>query len=287
MPRFALALLVFPSVFAQDACTTGMAFPDAVDIAIVTPPPITGEMYAQACGWACHANSNCTSFTYEAASTACAGSNGCCHLKSGGSWLNATVNKKFCGAVMRHPPSTYPPAPAPAAPPAGAKNVLHIIVDDLRPDLAPFGPNFMNTPGLSSFATTATLLSRAYCTLAVCSPSRMSFLTGRRPATSGIFNFVNHFRQATCDELPGVRFAATPSFLTLNISFGGAGQCCSHCEADSNCKAWTLSDSGSLCHLHSTVGSLQNAAGFVSSTLQLLRIPASHGAPHSRGPFEF
>jgi iduronate 2-sulfatase len=265
MARVALAVLLLRlPVFAQDACTKGLQFPDAVDLAVITPPPITGEMYAQACGWACHANPNCTSFTYEAASTACAGSNGCCHLKSGGSWLNSTVDDTVCGAVMRHPPSTFPPEPTPVAPPAGAKNVLHIIVDDLRPDLAPFGPAFMSTPGLSAFATTATLFSRTYCNIAVCSPSRMSFLTGRRPATSQIFNFINHFRQANCGELPGVRFAATPSYLTIAINFGGAGQCCSHCQADSNCKAWTLSDGGSLCHLHSTVGALEAAAGFVS-----------------------
>jgi hypothetical protein len=238
----------------------GMNFPDAVDIAVIAPPAISGNVYGQACAWACHAQPNCTSFTYVALSTACKGSDGCCFLKSGGSWLNATLtDKKVCGAVMRHPF----PASSPTAPPAGAKNVLHIIVDDLRPDLAPFGPDFMSTPGLSAFAKTATLFSRAYCNIAVCSPSRMSFLTGRRPETSGIFNFINHFRQATCEELPSMRFTETP-FQALNISYGGAGQCCSHCVADLNCNAWTLGIGGT-CHLFgSNVGPPKAHDGFIS-----------------------
>jgi hypothetical protein len=248
----------------QDACTVGMDFPDAVDIALIPPPPISGNMYAQACGWACHARADCDSFTYEASSSACAGGAGCCHLKRGGSWLNATsASRRFCGAVMRHPPSTFPPAPPPGAPPAGAKNVLHIIVDDLRPDLAPFGPDFMSTPALAALARGATLFSRAYCNIAVCSPSRMSFLTGRRPATSGVFNFVNHFRQATCEELPGRRLLKG-LYLTLNVSFGGAGQCCSHCLADGACRGWSYFGAAALCHLHATDDAGVEAAGFIS-----------------------
>ena len=249
---------------AQDPCTAGMSFPDARLLETISPPEITGGMYAQACAWACHARGDCTSFTYEAASAACAGGNGCCHMLSGGTWLNATtVSQRFCGAVMRHPPSTFPPSPPPNVPPAGAKNVLHIIVDDLRPDLAPFGPDFMSTPELTALARSSTLFSRAYCNIAVCSPSRMSFLTGRRPATSGIFNFVNHFRQANCEELPGKRLLKG-LYLTLNVSFGGAGQCCSHCEADANCQGWSYDVNPKLCHLHATVDAGVAASGFIS-----------------------
>ena len=241
-----------------------MDFPDAVDLAVIAPPPITGNEYAQACGWACHARADCTSFTYEAASRACAGGAGCCHLKRGGSWLNATsASRGLCGAVMRHPPATYPPSPPPGAPPAGARNVLHILVDDLRPDLAPFGPDFMSTPALAALARGATLFSRAYANIAVCSPSRMSFLTGRRPATSGIFNFVNHFRQATCEERPQRRLLAG-LYLSLNVTFGGAGQCCSHCLADGACRGWSYSGAAGLCHLHSAADAGEERAGYIS-----------------------
>jgi arylsulfatase A-like enzyme len=90
----------------------------------------------------------------------------------------------------------------------------------------------------------------------------MSFLTGRRPATSAIFNFVNHHRQATCEELPGLRFLKG-LYLTVS-SIGGAGQCCSHCQADANCQGWSYVASGSLCHLHSTRDGGEKAAGFIS-----------------------
>jgi iduronate 2-sulfatase len=44
-------------------------------------------------------------------------------------------------------------------------------------------------------AKAGTVFEHAYCQIAVCSPSRMSFLSGRRPGTSGIYNFKNHIRQ--------------------------------------------------------------------------------------------
>jgi len=100
--------------------------------------------------WACRANAACRGFEYRAA---CALPRGCCHLRAHASWLNATAAPGSCGAVLRHDPAALPPAPPPAPPPARARNVLHIVVDDLRPDLAPFGPAFMRTPHLAVFVT--------------------------------------------------------------------------------------------------------------------------------------
>jgi hypothetical protein len=164
---------------------------------------------------------------------------------------------------MRHRESTFPPTPPVVPPPPGAKNVLYILVDDLRPEAAAFGVDFMSTPSLTKLARSGALFSRSYCNIAVCSPSRMSFLTGRRPSNTRTWNFLNHFRQATCTEVPGVAYPSASAYLTLPTPNGGAGQCCSHCAADGACGAWTLK--GTTCTLHGqNPGEASPLAGAVS-----------------------
>jgi iduronate 2-sulfatase len=59
---------------------------------------------------------------------------------------------------------------------------LLLIVDDLRPQLNyAYGNTHMVTPHLDKFAKGATTFHRAYAQMSVCAPSRISFLTGRRP----------------------------------------------------------------------------------------------------------
>ena len=41
---------------------------------------------------------------------------------------------------------------------------------------------------------------RAAPKVAVCSPSRNSFLTGRRPNSTLVWNFFNSFREAQCPD---------------------------------------------------------------------------------------
>lgn len=66
---------------------------------------------------------------------------------------------------------------------AQVKNVLFLAVDDLRPELNVYGYDFIKSPNIDKLAGKSLLFERAYCQLAVCSPSRASLLTGRRPDT--------------------------------------------------------------------------------------------------------
>lgn len=63
-------------------------------------------------------------------------------------------------------------------------NVLLIIVDDLGwADVSPNHPRtFYETPALAAFAASATNYTRAYSASPVCSPSRVSLMTGVNPA---------------------------------------------------------------------------------------------------------
>eukprot|EP01050_Picozoa_sp_SAG11_P013774 SAG11_NODE_1633_length_4542_cov_4.532298_3_plen_385_part_00 len=84
---------------------------------------------------------------------------------------------------------------ATAAAASSRRSVLLITVDDLRPELgAAYNMSHVKTPHLDAFARSALSFTRAYCQLAVCSPSRNSFMTGRRPDTTRVWNFKGHFR---------------------------------------------------------------------------------------------
>lgn len=84
--------------------------------------------------------------------------------------------------------------------PAGSQrlNVLFIMADDLRAELASYGSPAI-TPNLDRLARRGIQFNRAYCQQAVCNPSRSSLLTGRRPDTLRIWNNGTHFRENTPD----------------------------------------------------------------------------------------
>jgi len=129
------------------------------------------------------------------------------------------------------------------------KNVLYIVFDDLRPDLSIYGVDFMSTPHIDALAKSSTVFDRAYCQQSVCSPSRNSFTTGRRPNTTKVWNFVNHFRQAECETerhvryrgevIAGVGFNQSGPYAIMNK--GGYAQCCTTCSGIDSCVGWTMS----------------------------------------------
>src|SRR5215831_4947260 len=84
------------------------------------------------------------------------------------------------------------------AEPEARWNVLFIMADDLRPELASYGSSAL-TPNLDRLARRALQFDRAYCQQSVCHPSRSSMLTGRRPDTLRLWNNGTHFRELNPD----------------------------------------------------------------------------------------
>ena len=145
----------------------------------------------------------------------------CCTICSAVASCDAwTLNNEIChckaqdirnpsqGKAKRGPVSGFfvaapTPAPAPPAPaPKGAKNLLYVVVDDLRNELS-FTNNRKGlvTPNLDALAAKGMVFSRAYVQQQVCSPSRNSFLSGRRPDTTQLWNFKGSFRDRLGDNV--------------------------------------------------------------------------------------
>ena len=65
------------------------------------------------------------------------------------------------------------------------KNILMIIVDDMRPEITSWGNTIAVTPNIDNLVKNGVSFKRAYAQYANCSPSRMSFLTGISPENLG------------------------------------------------------------------------------------------------------
>lgn len=83
---------------------------------------------------------------------------------------------------------------------AAQKNVLLILVDDLRTELRCYGAEHISSPNIDRLASSGRLFQRAYCQQAVCNPSRTSFMTGLLPDSVGVTGNHAHFR----DLHPGI-----------------------------------------------------------------------------------
>nr|XP_008167281.1 LOW QUALITY PROTEIN: iduronate 2-sulfatase [Chrysemys picta bellii] len=82
----------------------------------------------------------------------------------------------------------------PVSPPRDGMNVLFIVADDLRPALGCYGDSLVKSPNIDQLASRSVVFQNAYAQQAVCAPSRVSFLTGRRPDTTRLYDFHSYWR---------------------------------------------------------------------------------------------
>ncbi|WP_146854176.1 sulfatase [Brevifollis gellanilyticus] len=78
-------------------------------------------------------------------------------------------------------------------------NVLFIASDDMRPQLGCYGDTTVKTPNIDALAKRGMVFQRSYVQQALCSPSRISMLTGRYPATTEIFEIGRTLRTTMPD----------------------------------------------------------------------------------------
>ncbi|XP_075043431.1 iduronate 2-sulfatase [Mixophyes fleayi] len=99
----------------------------------------------------------------------------------------------------------------------GGKNVLLIIVDDLRTSLGCYGDSIVKSPNIDQLASQSVLFTNAYAQQAVCAPSRVSFLTGRRPDTTRLFDFNSYWRKHAGNYTTIPQYFKERGYVTMSV----------------------------------------------------------------------
>src|SRR4029450_13377800 len=80
-------------------------------------------------------------------------------------------------------------------------NGLLVRADDLHDGMGTFGHKMVKTPNLDRLASGGVQFDRAYAQFPLCSPSRVSLLTGLRPDTTKIYELQTNFRTILPDAV--------------------------------------------------------------------------------------
>ncbi|XP_053555127.1 iduronate 2-sulfatase [Bombina bombina] len=99
----------------------------------------------------------------------------------------------------------------------GGMNVLLVIVDDLRTTLGCYGDSVVKSPNIDQLASQSLLFTNAYAQQAVCAPSRVSFLTGRRPDTTRLFDFHSYWRKHAGNFSTLPQYFKEHGYVTMSV----------------------------------------------------------------------
>jgi len=98
------------------------------------------------------------------------------------------------------------------------KNVLFIIVEDLKTIMGCYGNPLVKTPNIDRLAQMGVKFDRAYCQYPICNPSRSSFMTGLRVDTVGIYDNVTPWTQNIGHVTTMPKFFKDNGYYTIRLN---------------------------------------------------------------------
>ncbi|GIW95809.1 MAG: iduronate-2-sulfatase [Pirellulaceae bacterium] len=117
-------------------------------------------------------------------------------LQRAGKWIWLALGIWLAATVCR--PSWGQSAGGPAD---GRPNVLLILVDDLKPALGCYGDPVAVTPSIDRLAARGMRFDRAYCSQAVCAPSRFALMLASHPTSTGLYHLGSRLRRLLPDAV--------------------------------------------------------------------------------------
>jgi iduronate 2-sulfatase len=126
----------------------------------------------------------------------------------------------LCGTVL----GAAPPVAGQPRPPS----VLLIAADDLNDHMGTFGHPLVKTPNLDRLAARGVRFTRAYNQFPLCSPSRVSLLTGLRPDATGVHDLQTDFRKLLPDVVTLPQMFKRGGYVAARVGkiyhYGNPGQ---------------------------------------------------------------
>ncbi|MCF8381535.1 MAG: sulfatase [Bacteroidales bacterium] len=96
-------------------------------------------------------------------------------------------------------------------------NILFVAIDDLKPILACYGDEMVQTPNIDRIAENGTIFMQNYCQQAVCGPTRASLMTGMRPDHTGVWDLKTRMRDVHPDILSLPQHLISQGYTTQGI----------------------------------------------------------------------
>lgn len=152
-------------------------------------------------------------------------------------------------------------------------NVLLIFSDDLRPVLGTYGHPIVKTPNIDRLANDGTKFTRAYCQFPLCNPSRTSFLSGKRPATTKVFDNSTNPRTT----LPEATFL--PEYFKEHGYYTARVGKVEH-NAWPDIVHWNLADDG-ISLVEKVTNQTHDLAGWKASDLPEEQLPEGYATRHT------
>ena len=104
-------------------------------------------------------------------------------------------------------------------------NILILMVDQLNGEFFADGPaDFLHAPNLKKLAGESVRFNNTYCASPLCSPARASFMSGRLPSGTGVYDNAAEFPSSLPTFAHSLRALGYTTILSGKMHFVGADQ---------------------------------------------------------------